>query len=136
MILADTSAWVEFDRATGSAADRRVAELIATGGPLVVTEPVLMEVLAGARSDAREVDLRRLLLSFGFVPFDAVTDFEAAASIYRRCRQAGVTPRGMVDCMIAAVAYRCGAALLAWDIDLERVAGVIGVQLDGASLRA
>ena len=135
MILADTSAWVEFDRATGSAADRRVAELIATGGPLVVTEPVLMEVLAGARSDAREVDLRRLLLSFGFVPFDAVTDFEAAASIYRRCRQAGVTPRGMVDCMIAAVAYRRGAALLSWDIDMERVAGVIGVQLDGASLR-
>jgi len=135
VILADTSAWVEFDRATGSAADRRVAELIATGGPLVVTEPVLMEVLAGARSDAREVDLRRLLLSFGFVPFDAVTDFEAAARIYRRCRQAGVTPRGMVDCMIAAVAYRRGAVLLSWDIDMERVAGVIGVQLDGASLR-
>jgi hypothetical protein len=136
VILADTSAWVEFDRATGSAADRRVAELIATGGPLVVTEPVLMEVLAGARSDAREVDLRRLLLSFGFVPFDAVTDFEAAASIYRRCRQAGVTPRGMVDCMIAAIAYRRGAALLSWDIDMERVAEVIGVHLDGASLRA
>jgi hypothetical protein len=136
VILADTSAWVEFDRATGSAADRRVAELIATGGPLVVTEPVLMEVLAGARSDAREVDLRRLLLSFGFVPFDAVTDFEAAASIYRRCRQAGVTPRGMVDCLIAAIAYRRGAALLSWDIDMERVAEVIGVHLDGASLRA
>jgi hypothetical protein len=135
VILADTSAWVEFDRASGSAADRRISELIANDGPLVVTEPVLMEVLAGARSDAREVDLRRLLLSFGFVPFDAVTDFEAAARIYRRCRQAGVTPRGMVDCMIAAVAYRRGAALLSWDIDMERVAGVIGVQLDGASLR-
>jgi hypothetical protein len=135
VILADTSAWVEFDQASGSAADRRVAELIANDGPLVVTEPVLMEVLAGARSEAREVDLRRLLLSLGFVPFDAVTDFEAAARIYRRCRQTGVTPRGMVDCMIAAVAYRRGAALLSWDIDMERVAGVIGVQLDGASLR-
>ena len=135
MILADTSAWVEFDRASGSAADRRIADLIANDGPLVVTEPVLMEVLAGARSDARELDLRRLLLSFGFVPFDAVTDCEAAARIYRRCRQAGVTPRGMVDCMIAAVAYRRGAVLLSWDIDMERVAGVIGVQLDGASLR-
>lgn len=136
MILADTSAWVEYDRATGSTADQRVTELIATDGPLMVTEPVLMEVLAGARSDAREEDLRRLLLSFGFMPFDAVTDFEAAARIYRRCRQAGVTPRGMVDCMIAAVAYRRGAALLSWDVDMDRVAQIIGVELDEASLRA
>lgn len=136
MILADTSAWVEYDRATGSAADQRVAELIANDGPLVVTEPVLMEVLAGARGDAREADLRRLLLSFGFVPFDAVTDFDAAARIYRRCRQAGVTPRGMVDCMIAAVAHRRGAALLSWDVDMDRVARVIGLELDEASLRA
>ena len=54
MILIDTSAWVEYDRATGSRADRRIAELIADDGPLMFTEPVLMEVLAGARSDARE----------------------------------------------------------------------------------
>lgn len=136
MILADTSAWAEYDRATGSMADHRVTELIAGNGPLMVTEPVLMEVLAGARSAAREADLRRLLLSFGFIPFDAVSDFDAAARIYRRCREAGVTPRGMVDCMIAAVAYRRGAALLAWDVDMERVAAVIGIELDEASLRA
>jgi predicted nucleic acid-binding protein len=136
VILADTSAWVEYDRATGSAADQRLAELIADDGPLMVTEPVLMEVLAGSRSDARELDLRRLLLSFGFLPFDAVTDFEAAARIYRRCRGAGVTPRGMLDCMIVAVAYRRGAALLSWDVDIDRVARVIGVELDEASLRA
>lgn len=47
MILADASAWVEYDRASGSAADERLAELIAADGPLAVTEPVLMEVLAG-----------------------------------------------------------------------------------------
>lgn len=136
MILADTSAWVEYDRGTGSTADQRIAELIASDGPLMVTEPVMMEVLAGARSDERENDLRRLLLRFGFVPFDAVTDFDAAARIYRRCRQAGVTPRGMVDCMIAAVANRRGLALLAWDADMVRVAEVVGIDLDRASLRA
>jgi predicted nucleic acid-binding protein len=136
MILADTSAWIEYDRATGSAADERLTGLIANDGPLAVTEPMLMEVLAGARSDARERDLRSLLLRFGFLPFDAVADFEAAARIYRRCRSAGVTARGTVDCMIVAVARRHGAALLSWDVDLDRVAQVIGVQLDEASLRA
>ena len=130
MILADTSAWVEYDRATGSAADRRLAELIASDGPVAVTEPVVMEVLAGARSDAREADLRRLLLRFHLHRFDAATDFDGAVRIYRRCRQAGITPRGLIDCMVAAVAWRCRATLLACDSDLCHVARVIGIELD------
>jgi len=136
MILADTSAWVEYDRASGSAVHRRLAQLIATDGPLSVTEPVIMEVLAGARSDEREFDLRRLLLRFTLLRFDAATDFDAAARIYRRCRGVGITPRGMVDCMVAAVARRHGASLLAHDVDLQRVGQVIGIKLDPASLPA
>jgi predicted nucleic acid-binding protein len=135
MIIADTSAWVEYDRATGSRVDQRLADLIAAEGPLAVTAPVIMEVVAGARSDDRETDLRRLLLRFTLLDFDAIADFDAAASIYRRCRRAGVTPRGMVDCMIASVAQRHQATLLAADIDLNRVATVVGIDLDDASIR-
>ena len=136
MILVDTSAWVEYDRATESAVDLRLTDLIASGGPIAVTEPIMMEVLAGARTDERETDLRRLLSRFDLYRFDAVADFDGAVSIYRRCRKAGVTPRGMVDCVIAAVAWRRGASLLAYDADLDRVARLIGVDLDEASLRA
>jgi predicted nucleic acid-binding protein len=133
VILADTSAWVEYDRNTGSSVDHRMAELIAADGPLAVTEPVMMEVLAGARDDTRAQDLRRLLLGMNWLTFDAMTDFDAATRIYRRCRQSGVTPRGMIDCMIAAVAWREDAALLCRDVDLDRVAGVIGIDLDPGS---
>ena len=133
MILADTSAWVEFDRGTGSPADDRMAELIANEDELAVTEPVIMEVLAGARSDEREADLRRLLSRFHLLRFDAASDFHAAARVYRRCRRAGVTPRGLVDCMIASVALRHDAVLLAHDVDLWRVGTVIGLALDPAS---
>ncbi|HEY3034562.1 MAG TPA: PIN domain nuclease [Streptosporangiaceae bacterium] len=136
MILADTSAWIEYDRATGSAVDRRLTALIADGSPVAVTEPVIIEVLAGARSDQRESDLRRLLLRFELLRFDVVADFEGAARLYRRCRRAGVTPRGMVDCMIAAVALRRGATLLSHDADMDRLAGATGIVLDEASLRA
>jgi predicted nucleic acid-binding protein len=136
VILADTSAWVEYDRGTGSPVDRRLAELIETTGPIAVTEPVVMEVLAGARDDRREADLRRLLLRFELLGFDAVADFDGAVRIYGRCRAAGVTPRGMADCMIAAVALRRGATLLAHDADVDQVATVIGLELDAASLRA
>lgn len=136
MILADTSAWVEYDRASNSSADRRLQTLIETDGELAVTEPVMMELLAGARDDRRERDLRRLLERFELLSFDSVTDFDGAVRIYRRCRVAGVTPRGMLDCMIAAVALRTGATLLAHDADMDRLARIVDLGLDGASLRA
>jgi predicted nucleic acid-binding protein len=136
VILADTSAWVEYDRASGSAVDQRLTALISADGPVAVTEPVIMEVLAGARSDRRESDLRRLLLRFELLTFDVVADFDGAARLYRGCRRAGVTPRGMIDCMIAAVALRRGATLLSHDTDMDRLAGVAAITLDAASLRA
>jgi len=135
MILADTSAWVEFDRATGSAVDVRLCEIISGEEELAVTEPVVAEVAAGARSDEREAALRRLLARGRLLPFDSVADFDGAVTIYRRCRQAGVTPRGLLDCMIAAVALRHGAAVLAHDADLARIADVVPLLLDTASLR-
>ncbi|MHB1855596.1 MAG: type II toxin-antitoxin system VapC family toxin [Acidimicrobiales bacterium] len=135
MILVDTSAWVEYDRATGSAVDRRLSELIASDGPIAVTEPVVMEVLAGARSDEREADLRRLLLRFEVLHLEVALDFDGAAQIYRQCRSSGVTPRGLLDCLVAAVARRRGASLLALASDLRRVAGVMGIDLDGAWTR-
>ena len=98
MILADTSAWVEYDRATGSVVDLRLAGLIAAGGPVAVTEPVIMEVLAGARSDAREADLRRLLLRFHLCRFDAVA--EAGRALGRLdivVNNAGIGAAGTVE---------------------------------------
>jgi len=136
VILAHTSAWVEYDRATGSPAHRRLRELIAADGALAVTEPVITEVIAGARDDRRETDLRGLLGRFELLSFDPVSDFDGAARIYRRCRAAGVAPCGMLDCMIAAVAHRRGATLLAHDAHIDRVAGVMGIKLDRASLRS
>lgn len=129
MILVDTSAWVEFDRATGSRVDARLTELIANTDDVAVTEPVIMELLAGARDDRREDDLRRLVQRFRLLQFDAAIDFDAATRIYRMCRRVGVSPRGLIDCMIAAVALRHGASLLANDADLDRVAAVMGIPM-------
>jgi predicted nucleic acid-binding protein len=135
MILADTSAWIEFDRATGSPADLRLTDLMTSGNELAVTEPVIAEVAIGARTDEREVKLRGLLGRQQLLPFDVVADFDNAVSIYRRCRQAGVTPRGLLDCMIASVAIRHQAAVLAHDVDMARIADVVPLQLDKATLR-
>lgn len=126
MILVDTSAWVEFDRASESAVDQYLTGLIRAGGEQVaVSEPILMEVLAGARDDRRHSDLRRLLTSFHWTPTDPVADFEGAARVHRVCRGAGITPRGLVDCMIVSIALRTGASLLSADRDFAQMSAVL-----------
>ena len=65
MILVDTSAWVEFDRATASPFDRRVAELITLDAQVAVTEPVVMEGEALAlRGASRQVHVSAELLDY------------------------------------------------------------------------
>jgi predicted nucleic acid-binding protein len=76
------------------------------------------------------------MVTFELLSFDAVIDFDGAMRVYRRCRAAGVNPRGLLDCMIAAVAWRRQAALLSHDADMDRLAGVIGIAVDPGSLRA
>jgi len=134
VILVDTSAWIEFDRATSSAVDHRLTSLISSGGALVVTEPIIAEVVAGARTNERELSLRRLLGRCDLLGFDSVLDFDGAVAVYRTCRQAGVTPRGLLDCMIAAVAIRRDVPLLAWDADMVRIADVTELRLDSATV--
>lgn len=135
MILVETSAWVEYDRASGSTVDHRLTELIAEEGNIAVTEPVLMEMLAGARNDRESSQLRRLMTSFGWIAADPVADFEGAARVYRSCRTQGVTPRGLIDCMIASIALRTGSTVLTADRDFAQMAHVIPLRIDPVSVR-
>ena len=128
MILADTSAWVEFLRATGSDANLRLRALI-EGDQLVTTDVVLMEVLAGARDDAHRDRLRALLARCEFVPITGPRDYEDAADIYRACRQAGHTVRALTVCLIASVAMRAGLSVLHTDRDFDVIARLAPLEI-------
>jgi predicted nucleic acid-binding protein len=121
MILVDTSVWVEFLRATGSPTHRRLRAALEEGLELLCTDVVVMELLAGARDDADRDRLRRLLYGLEFVAVDGPADYERAAELYRLCRRGGETPRKLSDCLIAAVAIRAEAELLAADADFEAI---------------
>jgi predicted nucleic acid-binding protein len=125
VILVDTSAWIEYDRATGSGADITLHGLISGGVEIAVTEPVMMEVVAGAKNDRAALALRRMLTSFEWISVEPFADFEGAAHLYRRCRASGVTPRGLTDCMIATIALRSGSKILSADDDFHRMAEVV-----------
>jgi predicted nucleic acid-binding protein len=133
MTLVDTSAWVEYLRATGSEVHRRLRHLIDVGAELHTSEVVVMEVLAGGRDEAHVADLRRLLGRCEFVPAEGLGDYEHAALLYRRCRRAGATVRALTDCLIAAVAIRSGLDILHADRDFEALARHTELRLHPAS---
>jgi predicted nucleic acid-binding protein len=122
VILVDSSAWIEMQRATGSPADVRLTAAIEAGEPLATTGVVMLEVLAGARDERHARDLRRLLARCELLRLQEPSDHEAAAALYRACRRAGLTIRRLPDCLIAAVAIRAGAQLLHQDSDFDAIA--------------
>jgi predicted nucleic acid-binding protein len=122
VILVDSSAWIEFLRATGSAAHVRLRSALQDGVELACTDVIVMEILAGARDDADRDRLRRLLFGLEFLAVEGPADYESAAELYRVCRAAGETPRKLSDCLIAAVAIRSDAELLCQDADFATIA--------------
>ena len=112
VILVDSSAWIEYQRATGSPADLRLARAIETDEPLATTGLVLLELLSGPRHEQQARDLRRLLDRCRFLPLEEPSDHEAAAALYRSCRRQGTTIRRLPDWLIATVAMRINTTLL------------------------
>lgn len=123
MILVDSSAWIEFQRATGSPADLRLTAALEADEPLAIVGLIMSEVLAGARDEQHARRLNRLLSRTRLVPLEEPSDHEAAAALYRACRRQGITIRRLPNCLIAAVAIRAGAQLLHQDADFDAIAG-------------
>jgi predicted nucleic acid-binding protein len=123
VILVDSSAWIEYQRATGSPADLRLTAAIEEDEPLAVIGLILLEVLAGARDERQAGQLNRLLSRCRLLPLEEPSDHEAAAALYRACRREGATIRRLPDCLIAAVAIRTETELLHRDADFDAIAG-------------
>jgi predicted nucleic acid-binding protein len=121
--LVDSSAWIEYLRRTGSRADAEVTSLAERDFPVAgVTEPVIMELLAGARHSADFGKLTRLTSAMPLLKVDPECDFPEAGALYKILRNAGVTIRSMNDCLIAAIAWRRDATIVHADADFDEIA--------------
>jgi predicted nucleic acid-binding protein len=128
VILADSSAWIEYLRGSGSSQGVRMLELI-RNREVVTTEVVVMEILAGAHGGPHAKELAQMLAAFDLLPVGDVATYEAAAGIQRRCRTAGHTIRRALDCLVAAVAIREGVAVLHRDRDFDAIARNTSLQI-------
>ena len=130
MILVDTSAWIEFLRNTGTPVCHAVDELLAE--EIAICDAVRMEVLAGARDESHLLSLRRLLARAAVIPTLA-SDYDDAATLYRRCRRQGETVRKVIDCLIASTAIRAGVPILHNDADFDVLARHTELEIYGDS---
>lgn len=122
--LADTSIWVDGLRAP----DSWLQQMLRSTMSIAYTEPVLMELLLGARTEAELERLRRFVTGGNLVPFDSVSDFEAAAAINWVGRQRGITA-GKIDCLILAVAQRTSLPFITRGHGQRELAELIGIDL-------
>ena len=121
MIVADSSAWVELMRESGSPVHRRFRRVLEEGHDVAITEVVIMELLAGAASTAVDA-IRARLLAFPVLPFGGLDGFERAAALFRACRDAGEAIRKTTDCLIAVPTIQADATLLSAGRDFEVLA--------------
>ena len=123
MYIVDSSAWIEYLRGTGSRAHHQVRAMVRRGTPTAgVTEPVIMELLSGARDSEDFRKIERLTKAMPLAQVDSVCDFTEAGAIYKVLRNEGITIRSRIDCLIAAVAWRRDATLVHADRDFDAIA--------------
>jgi hypothetical protein len=122
MILADSFAWIEYLRGAGGPIAARMRDLVGRPDLLVTTEPVVMELMAGARDLPARRALTGLLAACTLVRVRGLADYQLAALVYSRCSARGESVGSMIDCLIATVAIRANAEVLAQDRDFAKIA--------------
>ncbi|HHW84455.1 MAG TPA: PIN domain nuclease [Actinomycetales bacterium] len=123
--LVDTSVWIEFLRGTPTTATEYVRREIGRG--VATTEPVLMELLAGARAGRQAAEIERLLLGQEWLGIEPGLDYRGATDVFHAARDAGHPPRSLQHCLIAAIGLRNGVPVAHRDADYEQIAAATGL---------
>lgn len=125
--LVDTSYWVDFFR--GNTQGLPLVERLDRGEPLSCSEPIQMEMLAGASSAAQYKTIHNATISLHWSGVDPASDFEAAARIYSMAGKHGITAGGLLDCLIIAIAVRTNSQLMTRDKTQKDIAQLLGLAI-------
>jgi predicted nucleic acid-binding protein len=115
-LVADTSAWIEFVRGTGSAANQLLTAAI-DNHKVLLPDLVYHEVLRGMPTEAEAAMMIKRFKPF--IQFDLcnMSIAERAAANYRFLRSEGITVRRSVDLLIATWCIKHDVPLLHADRD-------------------
>lgn len=116
-VLVDTSAWLEFLRDTRSPTARALERMIQEKEPMRISGLIVTELLRGCPSEEDAAALAESLLAWPAVEPVYPSTYKDAARLHRTARSRGLTIRGTVDCVVAALAIEHGLAILHLDRD-------------------
>ncbi len=130
MIVVDSSVWIALLRGQASRAALRLQALVENDDDqILVGDLILLEVLQGARDDARAARIERDLRRYPIVAMLDETVAVRAARNYRLLRARGITVRKTVDMIIGTFCLAGGHALLHDDRDFDPLAEHLGLQV-------
>ena len=132
MIVVDTTVWIDFLAARGTAFDRHLAELLDADAPIALVDIVYCEILQGIRDEEAYRRIRLSLLAHPILRPRGLETFEAAANLYRTGRGRGLTIRRSVDCLIAATCLENGAEIYHNDRDFDALARISALMIHRA----
>jgi predicted nucleic acid-binding protein len=111
MIAADTSAWIDYAKGTGSTRSRQLESCL-SDGTLVMPSPVMFEVLSGPGLTKEAGQLILQLPTLDILP----SYWERAGELRRTLLKKGLKARSM-DCLIAQNCIDHNVALIVADQD-------------------
>ncbi len=129
MILVDSSVWIDFLRDVDNpATDQLVALLTAGRNAIGIGDLVVMEILQGAKNDARA---QAIAERFEPLPKITICDPELAITAAKNCRflrSRGITIRKTIDTLIATRCIVDGYSLLYSDRDFDPFVQHLGMR--------
>lgn len=121
MILVDTSVIIDFIFGTTTKQTTYLEHIIEKGEIICTCGPILAEVLQGCKTEKLYRQYFDAMSELVYIGATKMTHIKAA-EIYRDLRKKGVTPRGTIDCIIAAICIEHELLLLHNDKDFSSIA--------------
>ena len=129
-VLVDTSVWIDHLRGRHSAPASELAGWLQDDPDrILVNEVVVTELLCGVSSQADSAQLQVALGKLLQADPMQRSDWLLSARIYRTCRDAGLTIRSPMDCLVAAHPIRLQVPVLAIDRAFEAIASCTPLRL-------
>lgn len=124
-MIADTSAWIEYLRASRTPAHRHLTSALQRRDRVYVLPPIRQEVLQGARNPTDFLRLQRLMDQFPEPELPSARELATlAARLHAKCRWQGISIHHPNACLIAAGCLFSRQPVLAHDRDFAQIAAV------------
>lgn len=128
MVIADTSAWIEYLGGGVPAVVDKV-DLCLDRDLVGIGDLIYCEVMQGIRSPRERREVSGLLLSLPQFDMVGFSMAEKSASNYRLLRSKGVTVRKTIDVLIGTFCAEHGLQLIHHDSDFDLMAEHIGLDI-------